>query len=321
MGRVPSGSRTTCRDAKCQAPLWPGGRADHHQNAFARRPSARGGIPAHGAVDDRDGPDVLGYLAKQRTRADDAAWGWVIAPSHSQEIRDRCPKSFIGIFRVSWALGLFPGFRCGKRAQSWTDRPVLLRLQFGESAGSAVEGLVYIDGRPYQGLDPNHDEVFLPEGAAGRTFEVHIRVWAGLASGRRNARTRVTRADLCWLDEAVDDLCFTARAMHETAEALGEASPVAALIWPALERTLLAVDWSAPGSRPFYASASRARDILSAELAKIPPTKEPVTISVVGHTHIDVAWLWRLAHTREKAARSFATVLRLMERFPEYLFL
>lgn len=34
-----------------------------------------------------------------------------------------------------------------------------------------------------------------------------------------------------------------------------------------------------------------------------------------------MAWLWRLKHTREKCARSFSTVLRLMERYPEYIFL
>ncbi len=49
--------------------------------------------------------------------------------------------------------------------------------------------------------------------------------------------------------------------------------------------------------------------------------KHPVTVTAVGHTHIDVAWLWRLTHTREKAARSFSTVLRLMKQYPEYIFL
>ncbi|MNZ45298.1 Mannosylglycerate hydrolase [compost metagenome] len=47
----------------------------------------------------------------------------------------------------------------------------------------------------------------------------------------------------------------------------------------------------------------------------------PVTVTCIGHTHIDVAWLWQLKHTREKCARSFSTVLRLMEMFPDYTFL
>ena len=44
-------------------------------------------------------------------------------------------------------------------------------------------------------------------------------------------------------------------------------------------------------------------------------------VDCIGHTHIDVAWLWTLAQTREKAQRSFATVLALMEEYPEYKFM
>ena len=46
-----------------------------------------------------------------------------------------------------------------------------------------------------------------------------------------------------------------------------------------------------------------------------------VIATCVGHTHIDVAWLWTVAQTREKVARSFSTVLKLMEEYPEYIFM
>lgn len=60
--------------------------------------------------------------------------------------------------------------------------------------------------------------------------------------------------------------------------------------------------------------------MLMDELDRMEKSTE-VTVNVVGHTHIDVAWLWRLKHTREKAQRSFSTVLRLMELYDEYIFL
>ena len=41
----------------------------------------------------------------------------------------------------------------------------------------------------------------------------------------------------------------------------------------------------------------------------------------VGHTHIDVAWQWTLGVTRDKAKRSFTTVLELMKQYPEYIFM
>ncbi|MFR5854030.1 MAG: hypothetical protein ACLUE8_06690 [Lachnospiraceae bacterium] len=40
----------------------------------------------------------------------------------------------------------------------------------------------------------------------------------------------------------------------------------------------------------------------------------------IGHTHIDVAWWWTVAQTREKIARSFATVLKLMDEYPRLPF-
>ncbi|WP_390409001.1 alpha-mannosidase [Lacticaseibacillus jixiensis] len=42
---------------------------------------------------------------------------------------------------------------------------------------------------------------------------------------------------------------------------------------------------------------------------------------VVGHTHIDISWLWTLKQTREKAVRSFANAVYLMNRFPEMTFM
>ena len=36
--------------------------------------------------------------------------------------------------------------------------------------------------------------------------------------------------------------------------------------------------------------------------------------------HIDLAWLWPIRETIRKGARTFSTVLRMMERYPDYVF-
>ncbi len=46
-----------------------------------------------------------------------------------------------------------------------------------------------------------------------------------------------------------------------------------------------------------------------------------VIATCIGHTHIDVAWWWTVAQTREKVVRSFATVLKFMDEYPEYRFM
>ncbi|UUZ93669.1 hypothetical protein LJK87_02785 [Paenibacillus sp. P25] len=65
--------------------------------------------------------------------------------------------------------------------------------------------------------------------------------------------------------------------------------------------------------------AAEARDVLAPELAKRggDPT---ITVSAVGHAHIDLAWLWPIRETIRKGARTFSTAPRMMERYPEYIF-
>jgi alpha-mannosidase len=43
-------------------------------------------------------------------------------------------------------------------------------------------------------------------------------------------------------------------------------------------------------------------------------------LALTGHAHIDLAWLWPVAETRRKGRRTFATVLDLMERYPNFTF-
>ena len=88
----------------------------------------------------------------------------------------------------------------------------------------------------------------------------------------------------------------------------------------AIDRAHLAIDWRKPGSEAFYESLKKALAVWNEEVSKISYTS-PVTVHTVGHSHIDVAWLWQLKHTREKAARTFSTMCTLMEQYPEFTFI
>jgi alpha-mannosidase len=65
--------------------------------------------------------------------------------------------------------------------------------------------------------------------------------------------------------------------------------------------------------------AQRARTILSSELAKAGGTPS-LKISAIGHAHIDLGWLWPIRETIRKGARTFSTVLAMMDRYPDYVF-
>jgi len=62
-----------------------------------------------------------------------------------------------------------------------------------------------------------------------------------------------------------------------------------------------------------------ARNILAPELGK-QGGDPSLVISAIGHAHLDLAWLWPIRETKRKGARTFATALELMERYPDYIF-
>jgi alpha-mannosidase len=72
-------------------------------------------------------------------------------------------------------------------------------------------------------------------------------------------------------------------------------------------------------SRYDDAEARRARAVLAPELAKRNGTPSLI-VSAVGHAHIDLGWLWPIRETIRKGARTFSTVLALMQRYPDYVF-
>ncbi len=68
--------------------------------------------------------------------------------------------------------------------------------------------------------------------------------------------------------------------------------------------------------------ASQRRELLelrqAAGVAADPPSQPG--FHVLGHAHLDLAWLWPVADTWQAAERTFASALDLIERFPELHF-
>lgn len=65
--------------------------------------------------------------------------------------------------------------------------------------------------------------------------------------------------------------------------------------------------------------AIKGIDILKKELDK-EAGDTSLSISAIGHAHIDLAWLWPIRETIRKGGRTFSTVIELMKRYPEYKF-
>ncbi|MCJ1303811.1 Glycoside hydrolase, 38 vacuolar alpha mannosidase [Hypocenomyce scalaris] len=66
---------------------------------------------------------------------------------------------------------------------------------------------------------------------------------------------------------------------------------------------------------------SACRSIAKKVLGAVQPEEKRNTIvTAIGHCHIDTAWLWPFGETKRKIARSWATQVDLMNRYPEHHF-
>jgi alpha-mannosidase len=76
-----------------------------------------------------------------------------------------------------------------------------------------------------------------------------------------------------------------------------------------------------PLSAEAISALARARASYAEGIERVKAQYPPVgQLTLTGHAHIDLAWLWPLAETRRKIRRTFSTVLDLMERYPDFTF-
>jgi len=184
---------------------------------------------------------------------------------------------------------------------------------------AGVEGLLRVDGQAYAGLDANHDRVpALASGAHALELEFVSWLRAMCQPDLRGERAVFKGANVIEVDPDVEaayyDLRFVAEAIPEVTDERRKKRLAAAL-----EEALLAVDLTL-AREDFGREVQQARAILAERLAAIQPDPEGGKVCLVGHTHIDTAWLWPLSETVRKCGRTFSTAARLMEQYPDFHF-
>lgn len=205
----------------------------------------------------------------------------------------------------------------------WQDKKLALRFVVGPRDGgdSTAETMLYVDGEPLQGIDVWHEEAWLPpEVIRDGGVSIALRAWSGVLAvpDRRHFRL----AQLVWVDEAAERFYFLAHTLHQAVRSLNEDDLRRVRLLDSLNQAFARVRFTKPRSEEFYASVAEADRFLRGVVETLRETEElKPTVITVGHAHIDMAWLWRLSHTREKAGRTFATTLHLMRQFPEYRFM
>ncbi|MEZ5180342.1 MAG: hypothetical protein R2702_00430 [Acidimicrobiales bacterium] len=217
----------------------------------------------------------------------------------------------------------------GTVPEAWAGRACVLvvHLGYGGGTGFGAEGQVWVDGRPTQGISPNHREVVIAEPAAGgEAFDLHVEAASNpqalqgrrgellLADPQGEPRLVLRRCHLAVVDRQVESLVRRWTLVRECVTWLGgDRADEAAVALDAACRRIEADGVS-------HESVATAVEALERFLGRAGGDADRPEHLAVGNSHLDTAWLWPLRETRRKAVRTFSTASTFLDRDDGYRF-
>ncbi|KAJ2721122.1 Glycoside hydrolase, 38 vacuolar alpha mannosidase [Coemansia sp. Benny D115] len=244
-------------------------------------------------------------------------------PTFAHAVKQKFRPAKVGqVFGPSWTTHWFRV--TATVPKSFAGRPA----QFMIDTNS--EAMVWsAEGEPIMGLTggggvERHVDYLLVQSAtaheAPRTFYVEMACNGLFGNGNYQQRPqdrdiyyRLNSADIVSPNEAAWALFRDMEVISEMASRLSQDSPRS---WQALTAANDIVNVFDP-SNP--ATIGEAREIAK-RFFDAQGGSANHQVYAIGNCHIDTAWLWPFAETKRKAARSWATQLCLMDRYPEYRF-
>ena len=227
-----------------------------------------------------------------------------------------------------WEYGWFrTGFTV---PEALAGKPLVLVL------GTGPEMLVFVNGEVAGSIDKQHH--YLPltrEAKPGATYSIYAECYAG--HGLRNegagpvrygetavpeppdAQVTLTDSYIGVWNEAVFQAAMDYRTLYSLLKKLPDRSLRAMKVLEGLKKFTLTADFELP-EPGLTQSVVEADKVLKPLLSCTNGSTAP-EFTVFGQSHLDLAWLWPVAETMRKTARTYSNQLNLMEEYPEYRFL
>ncbi|GHT77604.1 alpha-mannosidase [Spirochaetia bacterium] len=219
-------------------------------------------------------------------------------------------------------------FRASFTAPAQSAYPLYLRVI------PNADSLVFIDGKPAGAFNPVHKKIKVS--ADGKEHLLHLEAYAGHYypgehpfAGRRVMLTLGRQIPdypntfeggaLVERVEPVYSLYYDAACLLDLAKTLDDNSLRKARIIKGLYDALMGIHYASTGKELETEAAAAAQKIAPLLAAKNGSTVPE--IHLIGHAHIDHAWLWHIGETERKVARTYINMARLAEEYPDFVFI
>lgn len=265
---------------------------------------------------------LINKLEKLRTRRSEEITGWHYQPTEYWDFKQVPAETpdwtehtrehrFEGADTHYW---LHKTFRTPKQTDENTT--LLLRAITGKDGDWDARNpqmMVYENGKLIRAFDINHTWMPLEY---DKEYDLSVYFYLGMAEQMVDVNFYLE-----WRDDAVNGLYYDLLVPFDAANCFLENEENAILPIKVMTEAVNHLDLRQPYSEAFYEGVAKTKAYMDKEYYAVLCGKSEAEVACVGHTHIDVAWLWQTRQTVEKAHRSFSTVLNLMREYPEYIFM
>ena len=214
-------------------------------------------------------------------------------------------------------------------------KPLYIYPRFG-----AYEAMLFVDGVPfgnfaYKISETDHGnhycDLLCLEPKAGQVIDIVIEAYAGhYVIGTQpfehnpvpNYKYTFESIDICTKNQDIADFIYDLRCLNQLASTMDEYSFRRGDVVNCLAKVHETVYYSPEHTDEtvWRAALADAREIMRPCLEAKNADSAP-SVGLIGHSHMDTAWLWDISETIKKCARTYANQMALMEEYPEYCFI
>ena len=192
-------------------------------------------------------------------------------------------------------------------------KKVTLNVYFGG------DSLLTLNGEPYQGLDPFRNSVLLTDCAKGdEHYDVDIESYYVWHSNESTVKT-LSCSFIGVVDPVIEEIYWDFKAVFNALFMPVHDTGLQELIRATLKEAFTYVNFDLDGEE-FKAGLLQAQKVLKEKVYNNPNYKSEGNLALVGNSHLDIVFMWAYKEYVRKLGRTHATMLRLMEQYPDFIF-
>ncbi len=193
-------------------------------------------------------------------------------------------------------------------------KKVVLLVYFGG------DSLLSLNGVPHQGMDPMRNLVFLTDCAKGdEEYEVNVESYYMWHAGEPELK-RLECSNIAAVDTEIERIYWNYKSAFNGFSIINISDELNVYLKDALKEAIEYIRPELTDRNEFLDSLEKGDKILRDKIYNCDKFKVHGKLALVGNSHLDVVFLWTYDEFVRKLGRTHATMLRLMEQYPRFIF-